>query len=118
VRAGLRALADVPGERWLILGEMAELGEDTSRLHAEVGEFARQCGFSRLYAIGGEARHAVEAFGPGASWFASAEEMVAAVKPGLKPGLTVLVKGSRINRLERVTEALAAPGRQSAAGGH
>jgi UDP-N-acetylmuramoyl-tripeptide--D-alanyl-D-alanine ligase len=118
VRAGLRALAELPGERWLILGEMAELGEDTSRLHAEIGEFARQTGFSRLYAIGGEARHAVEAFGPGASWFASADEMVAAVKPGLKPGLTVLVKGSRVNRLERVTAALAAQGRQPAAGGH
>jgi UDP-N-acetylmuramoyl-tripeptide--D-alanyl-D-alanine ligase len=118
VRAGLRALAGGPGERWLILGEMAELGEEASRLHAEIGEYARQSGFSRLYAVGGEARHAVEAFGPGACWFASAEELVAAVKPGLKPGLTVLVKGSRVNRLERVTAALAAPGSQPAAGAH
>jgi len=118
VRAGLRALAEGPDERWLILGEMAELGDEASRLHAEIGEYARQSGFSRLYAVGGEARHAVEAFGPGACWFASAEELVAAVKPGLRPGLTVLVKGSRVNRLERVTAALAAPGSQPAAGAH
>jgi UDP-N-acetylmuramoyl-tripeptide--D-alanyl-D-alanine ligase len=119
LRAGLRALSEVPGERWLILGEMAELGEETSRLHAEVGEFARECGFSRLFAIGGEARHSVEAFGPGASWFASADELVAAVKPGLKRGLTVLVKGSRVNKLERVTTALAEPGHgATAAGAH
>jgi UDP-N-acetylmuramoyl-tripeptide--D-alanyl-D-alanine ligase len=118
VRAGLRALAEGTGERWLILGEMAELGEESSRLHAEVGAYARECGFSRLYAIGDEARNAVEAFGPGASWFASAEEMVAAVKPGLKSGVTVLVKGSRVNRLERVTAALVEPGQAAAAGGH
>jgi UDP-N-acetylmuramoyl-tripeptide--D-alanyl-D-alanine ligase len=96
---------------------MAELGEDTSRLHAEIGEFARECGFTRLYAIGAEARHSVEAFGPGASWFASADELVAAVKPGLRSGLTVLVKGSRVNKLERVTSALAEPGHDAAAAG-
>jgi len=118
VRAGLRALAGVPGERWLILGEMAELGEEASSLHAEIGAYAHECGFTRLFAIGSEARHAVEAFGPGASWFASAEEMVAAVKPGLRSGVTVLVKGSRVNRLERVTAALVEPGQGAAAGGH
>jgi UDP-N-acetylmuramoyl-tripeptide--D-alanyl-D-alanine ligase len=118
LRAGLRALADVPGERWLVLGEMAELGAGAPQLHAELGEFARQCGISRLFAIGGEARHAVEAFGPGATWFASTDELVAAVKPGLRPDLTVLVKGSRVNRLERVTSALVQPGQASAAEGH
>jgi UDP-N-acetylmuramoyl-tripeptide--D-alanyl-D-alanine ligase len=118
LRAGLRALSEVPGERWLVLGEMAELGAGAPHLHAEIGEFARQCGISRLFAIGAEARHAVEAFGPGATWFASTDELVAAVKPGLKPDLTVLVKGSRVNRLERVTSALVQPGQAAAAGGH
>ncbi len=117
MRAGLRALSEVAGERWLILGEMAELGPDASRLHAEIGAFARECGVARLYAIGAEARHAVEAFGAGATWFASADELVAAVKPELHGGLTVLVKGSRVNRLERVTSALVEPG-QGAAGVH
>ena len=44
MRVGLRALADIPGERWLVLGEMAELGEEGPRLHAEMGELARACG--------------------------------------------------------------------------
>jgi UDP-N-acetylmuramoyl-tripeptide--D-alanyl-D-alanine ligase len=118
LRAGLRALAGIPGERWLVLGEMAELGPDAAQLHAELGGFARECGVSQLFAIGGEARHAVEAFGPGASWFANADELVAAVKPGLRPGLTVLVKGSRLNRLERVTGALVPAGQAAPAGGH
>ena len=118
LRAGLRTLSALPGERWLILGEMAELGDETSRLHADIGEYARECGFTRLYAIGGEARHAVEAFGPGASWFASAEELVSSVKPDLRSGITVLVKGSRVNKLERVTGSLVEPGQGAAAGGH
>jgi UDP-N-acetylmuramoyl-tripeptide--D-alanyl-D-alanine ligase len=108
VRAGLTSLAAIPGEHWLVLGEMAELGPDSGRLHAEIGEFARVTGVTRLLAVGPETRHAVESFGPGASWFASADELVAALGPELRAGVTVLIKGSRVNRLERVAGALAA----------
>jgi UDP-N-acetylmuramoyl-tripeptide--D-alanyl-D-alanine ligase len=106
VRAGLRALAALDGRHWLVLGEMRELGADTSQLHAEIGEFARQVGVVRLLAVGDEARHAVEAFGAGATWFAAVEEMIAVLGAELTPDVTVLVKGSRSNRLERVAAAL------------
>jgi UDP-N-acetylmuramoyl-tripeptide--D-alanyl-D-alanine ligase len=106
VRAGLRALEQLGGERWLVLGEMRELGEGSAQLHAEIGEFARQCGVSRLLAVGEEAHHAVEAFGAGSTWFASAEDLIASLAEGVGPGITVLVKGSRSNRLERVAAAL------------
>ena len=118
MRAGLRSLATIPGEHWLVLGEMAELGADSARLHADIGEFARETGVARLLAVGAEARHAVESFGPGASWFADADELVAAAEPGLRKGVTILIKGSRVNRLERVAAALAAPGAQPPGGGH
>ncbi len=118
VRAGLRSLAAVPGEHWLVLGEMAELGVESARLHADIGEFARETGVARLLAVGPETRHAVEAFGPGASWFADADELVAAAGPDLREGVTVLIKGSRVNRLERVAAALAAPGTANAGGVH
>ena len=108
VRAGLRALAALEGQHWLVLGEMRELGEESPQLHAEVGEFARQCGVARLFAVGDEARHAVEAFGAGATWFAGVEDLTAALGAELAPGVTVLVKGSRSNRLERVAAALGA----------
>jgi UDP-N-acetylmuramoyl-tripeptide--D-alanyl-D-alanine ligase len=108
VRAGLRALAALEGQHWLVLGEMRELGEESPQLHAEVGEFARQCGVARLFAVGDEAGHAVEAFGAGATWFASVEDLIASLRAGLAPGVTVLVKGSRSNRLERVAAALGA----------
>ncbi|HET7204190.1 MAG TPA: UDP-N-acetylmuramoyl-tripeptide--D-alanyl-D-alanine ligase [Steroidobacteraceae bacterium] len=106
LRVGLRALADVPGERWLVLGEMAELGDEGPRLHAEMGAFARECGVTRLLAVGAGAGPAVQAFGAGASWYPSTEELIAALEPDLHEGLTIYVKGSRVNRLERVTAAL------------
>ena len=107
LRAGIVSLASLPGEHWLVLGEMAELGPGASQLHAEIGAFARQSGVQRLLAVGAEARHAVESFGPGASWFANPDELIATARHELKPGVTVLIKGSRVNRLERVAAALA-----------
>jgi UDP-N-acetylmuramoyl-tripeptide--D-alanyl-D-alanine ligase len=116
LRVGLQALADVPGERWLVLGEMAELGEEGPRLHADMGGFARDCGVTRLLAVGEGSKPAVAAFGEGASWHASTDALIEALLPELHAGLTIYVKGSRVNRLERVTAALV-PG-ASAPGGH
>ena len=70
--------------------------------------FARETGVRRLYAVGDDARHAVEAFGEGATWFAGVEELIDVLRAELAPGITVLVKGSRSNRLERVAVALGA----------
>jgi UDP-N-acetylmuramoyl-tripeptide--D-alanyl-D-alanine ligase len=114
LRVGLRALAEVPGERWLVLGEMAELGEEGPRLHAEMGALARECGVARLLAVGEGSRPAVAAFGEGASWHASTDDLLATLLPDLHAGLTIYVKGSRVNRLERVTAALTG----AAAGSH
>lgn len=110
VRAGLRALVALPGEHWLVLGEMRELGEESPRLHADIGEFARDCGVKRLFAVGDEAHHAVETFGAGATWFAVVEDLIESLRGEVRSGVTVLVKGSRSNRLERVAIALGAGG--------
>jgi len=101
-----------------VLGEMAELGPQSTQLHAEIGEFARATGVARLFAVGAETRHAVESFGPGASWFADADELIAAAGPGLRQGVTVFIKGSRVNRLERVAAALSTQGTTSQGGAH
>jgi len=78
----------------------------------------RETGVARLYAVGDETRHAVEAYGAGGEWYARVEDLVAAARPGLGPHVTVLVKGSRSNRLERVADALAADGVRTGTGGH
>jgi UDP-N-acetylmuramoyl-tripeptide--D-alanyl-D-alanine ligase len=110
LRAGIDVLRDLPGDRWLVLGEMAELGAHTRDAHVEAGRYAREAGLGRLYAIGAPTREAVTAFGPGAEWFESADALAARVRGELRADVTVLIKGSRLNRLERVVEALAATG--------
>jgi UDP-N-acetylmuramoyl-tripeptide--D-alanyl-D-alanine ligase len=116
VRAGIDVLADMSGRRWLVLGEMAELGAHTVASHVEAGAYARERGVERLFAVGPTTPHAVEAFGNGAQWFAGWQSLAAEVRAGLAAGTTVLVKGSRMNRLERVVGALT--GVADAGGGH
>jgi UDP-N-acetylmuramoyl-tripeptide--D-alanyl-D-alanine ligase len=106
LQAGLDAFRSCGGERWLILGEMMELGAASDELHAEVGRYARTAGVSRLLGIGAGARFAVEAFGAGGHWFEDLDTLIAHAKAALAPGLAVLIKGSRSNRLERVSAAL------------
>jgi len=104
--AGLEVLATLRGERWLVLGEMAELGAQAAQSHAEVGRAARRLGVARLFALGPTTPRAVEAFGEGGRWFPDADALVEALGARLHAGVTLMVKGSRVNRLERVITAL------------
>jgi UDP-N-acetylmuramoyl-tripeptide--D-alanyl-D-alanine ligase len=106
VRAGLEVLRSLSGATWLVLADMAELGEQTADMHAHVGSYARDCGVKRLFAMGTQSSRAVETFGPGGEWFADPNALTRRLQAELIPGVTVLVKGSRVNRLERVVQAL------------
>jgi UDP-N-acetylmuramoyl-tripeptide--D-alanyl-D-alanine ligase len=106
VRAGLEVLRSIPGTTWLVLADMAELGEHTSDSHAHTGSYARVCGVKRLFAFGPQSSRAVETFGPGAEWFTDVDSLIRRLQAELSPGVTVLIKGSRMNRLERVVQAL------------
>ncbi len=107
VRAGLEVLRSLPGPAWLVLGDMAELGQFAEDSHAHMGAYARDCGIKRLFAVGPQSSRAVETFGSGAEWFADTDSLTRRLQAELAPGVTVLVKGSRVNRLERVVQALA-----------
>lgn len=106
LRAGLELLAQLPGRRWLVLGNMAELGSAAAQLHAEAGRSARQLGIERLFAVGPFSSEAVRAFGDGAERFDDTEQLAAALAPQLDRTITLLVKGSRSARMERVVSAL------------
>ena len=108
----------VPGRRWLVLGEMREVGDSAEDQHAEIGRVARAGGIDSLFAIVERARIAADAFGSGAEWFADLDALIAAVEAGLEPGVTLLIKGSRSNRLERVTAALGTAPALAAGKGH
>lgn len=106
LRAALAVLAERPGERVLVLGDMGELGADAQTLHQQVGEDARACGIERLFTLGTLGRCAAQAFGPAAVHSPDLDSLLAALRPCLGPSTTVLVKGSRSMRMERVVAAL------------
>jgi UDP-N-acetylmuramoyl-tripeptide--D-alanyl-D-alanine ligase len=108
MEAAIACLAALPAPRWLVMGDMAELGEAQRALHYGVGERARHAGIERLYATGPLSRAAAEAFGPEARWFDGVDPLVEALDRELDASVTLLVKASRSARLERVVEALAA----------
>ena len=107
LQAGLRVLGGRPAPRWLVLGDMAELGPEGANLHAEAGRHARCHGVERLLALGELSVEAARAFGAGATHFADCAALVDRLRYELPDGATVLVKGSRSMAMERVVEAIA-----------
>ena len=106
VFAAAEFLAALPGESWLVIGDMKELGDDAAELHREVGEAARTSGVNRLFAYGDLAASAAEGFGENASWFASIDALVDELCAEMNSGVNILVKGSRSMRMERVVDVL------------
>lgn len=106
MRAAIDALATLPAPRWLVLGDMGEVGTQGPAFHREIGAYARERGIDAVLTTGELARHMVEAFGGGARHFASAEALIEQGVPAIAPGATVLVKGSRFMRMERIVDAL------------
>jgi UDP-N-acetylmuramoyl-tripeptide--D-alanyl-D-alanine ligase len=118
VRAAIDVLAASSGQTLLILGDMGEVGEQGADFHAEVGRYARERGVGALYAIGELTAHATAGFGAGARHFASHDELLRAALAHAGSGSTLLIKGSRFMRMERVVAGLTrAPGRTPEAPG-
>jgi len=119
LRAALDLLATLPGERWLVLGDMGELGGDAAAIHEEAGRTARALGIDRLYSVGALAEAAAAGFGARAQHCATVEGLIEALREQLAEAdagnVALLVKGSRSSRMERVVAALSGG---SAAGAH
>jgi len=91
-----------------VLGDMYELGAGADAYHRAVGEHCAAAGV-RLVAVGDLARDYLTG-APGERWFGTVDECLAALPELVPPGSAVLVKASRLMRMERVAEALAAEG--------
>lgn len=105
----LDVLAACSGDRYLALGDMAELGVDAENYHQQAGRQARDLGVHRLYAVGEYSRYAVEAFGDHGWHFSAQDQMVDQLREDLNDNVTLLVKGSRSSRMDKVVNALASP---------
>lgn len=106
VEAAIRLLAQVPGEKVLVLGEMAELADYATLAHQQMGTLAKSLGIQWLFAVGLHGSATVEAFGQQGLSYDSQPALICALQAQLKPGMTVLVKGSRSAHMEQVIDAL------------
>ena len=115
MRAAIDVLAAASGTRWLVMGDMGEVGAAGPAFHREIGAYAREQGVTRLYATGDLAREAVAAFGAGATLVDDVPSLALLLQREAHAGVTLLVKGSRFMRMERVVAALTG---QAAGKGH
>jgi len=91
---------------WLVLGAFGELGENSSAIHREMGVLIKSRPVQRLFATGELARHTVESFGAGGEFFDTQEKLIAAVTHAITGKETLLIKGSRAQKMENVVAAL------------
>jgi len=105
VRAAVALLAELPGDSWLLLGDMGEVGDQGPAFHREVGAYAAERGLAALWTAGPAAADAALAFGSGARAFATVEALIAQL-PAAPAAQNILVKGSRFMRMEQVVAAL------------
>jgi UDP-N-acetylmuramoyl-tripeptide--D-alanyl-D-alanine ligase len=102
VRAAIDVLASLPGPHLLVLGDMGEVGDQGPQFHAEVGAYARERGIERLLTLGAQSQ------AMGGEHFDDLQALQGAVRAALPTVASVLVKGSRFMRMERVLEGIAA----------
>ena len=113
VRAGIDVLAATPGRKILVLGDMGEIGERSAQYHDEIGGYAKSAGVDALFALGELSELAARNFGDHGTHFKTTEALIKALKIQLKTDVTVLVKGSRFMRMERISDAIATPNKDA-----
>lgn len=109
VRAALAVLAAAQGKKILVLGDMGELGHAAVELHRTIGRDARKAGLDQMLTLGELSAYAAEAFGKGARHFTDIGELLDVTEGLLADDVTLLVKGSRFMRMERVVKQLEQP---------
>ncbi len=104
--AAIKVLSSCEGRRILVMGDMAELGENANVLHAEVGEQARAAGIDALYTLGEKSSAAYQTFAGDGHHYIEQQKMIEGLQKELTEGTTILIKGSRSMAMERVVAAL------------
>jgi len=104
VRAAIDVLAALPGPRWLVLGDMGEVGDQGPALHAEVGAYADACGVESLWTAGAASAQAARAH-RAARHFETVAALIGALADA-PAASAIVVKGSRFMRMEQVVAAL------------
>jgi len=117
VSAALSLLAEMPTPRLMVLGDMAEVGHQGEMFHAQAGAQAQRLGIEYLFTHGPLSSAAARQC-EGAQHFDTMPDLIAAVLGQLPSAASVLVKGSRCMRMERVVEAITRHAQESAEESH
>jgi len=104
--AAINALSIFSGKKILVLGDMRELGPNAKELHSAAGQKAQAAGIDHLFTLGELSEAATKSFGKNAAHFTDRKNLLAALQPHLVNGSTILVKGSRSMRMEKVVAEL------------
>lgn len=105
--AAVQVLAEMPGYRVLVVGDMAELGAESEASHVQVGEAAKAAGIDRVLSVGKQSHVISTASGVG-EHFADKTALITRLKSLIaeQQVITILVKGSRSAAMEEVVRAL------------
>lgn len=106
LQAAVNTLATFPGERIAVVGDMKELGPDAKQHHFIAGEKIRAAGIQHLFTFGEMTAATAEAFGQNAQHFTDREQLIAELKPRLQANTSVLIKGSRSMRMEKIVAGI------------
>jgi len=106
VKAALDVLMQCEGEPWFVMGALAELGDDSEKKHKELGELIKSMNVVRLLTIGSDAKSTSNTFGNGATFFSSQQQLITYLEQELTGRESVLVKGSRSQKMENIVAAL------------
>ena len=114
MRATIDVLASRPSPRVLVMGDMGEVGDNGPEFHREIGAYAKERGIDALYALGDASRDACTAYGADAHHVDDVATLVAQLLQapelsGNAAAATLLVKGSRFMKMERVVDAVTSP---------
>lgn len=105
--AAVQVLAEMPGYRVLVVGDMAELGTESEACHIQVGEAAKAAGIDRVLSVGKQS-HAISTASGVGEHFSDKTALIARLKSLIaeQQVITILVKGSRSAAMEEVVRAL------------
>lgn len=107
VKAAIDLLAQYKhGQTVLVLGDMAELGDDVRHYHREVGQWAKNKGIDYVFVVGRYAADVAEGFGEKTQVFSEHGALVKVLPRLLKAKMTILVKGSRSAKMEVIVQAI------------
>ena len=104
VAAAIDYLKTFSNKRILVLGDMAELGDKSQKAHCKIGTYAKKANIQQIFSFGSESKYASDSFK--GIHFTNKDMLLKQLTPKLNSNTTVLIKGSRMMKMDTIVDAL------------